>query len=86
MVVVAFPRVPTPRLKFVEKRFVVVAVVKYPVPLAVKFVVEAPPFMEKRPAVMVELALEMNPLLKVARSDWENAPVTESVPKVAVWE
>ena len=59
---------------------------KYPVPLAVRLVVDAPPFMEKSPAVIVEEALERNPLPKVARSDWENAPATESVPKVAVWE
>src|SRR3989344_3412847 len=83
LVVVALPRVPVPRLKFVLNKLVLVAVVKYPVPLAVKFVVDAPPDIVKSPDVMVEDALERNPLPKVARSDWENAPATESVPKVA---
>ena len=47
------------------------------------FVVDAPPDIVKSPDVMVEDALERNPLPKVVRSDWENAPATESVPKVA---
>ena len=34
---------------------------KYPVPLAVKLVVEAPPLILKSPEVMVEEALERSP-------------------------
>lgn len=51
----------------VAKRLVVVAVPKYPVPLAVKFVVDAPPFIEKSPLVIVEEELERKPFVKVAR-------------------
>jgi hypothetical protein len=40
------------------------------VPLAVKFVVLAPPFIERRPLVMVEEAFERKPLVKVARPVW----------------
>src|SRR3989344_2981499 len=46
---------------------------KYPVPLAVKLVVEAPPDMVKRPLVMVEEASERKPFRNVAR------PVAPSV-------
>src|SRR3989338_1466267 len=46
-------------------------------PLAVKFVVLAPPFMENNPAVIVDDALEMKPLVKVA------SPVCDSVPAIA---
>ena len=84
LVVVALPRVPVPRLKFVLNKLVLVAVPKYPIPLAVMLVVLAPPDIVKSPDVMVEDAVERKPLPKVARSDWENAPATESEPKVAV--
>ena len=40
---------------------------KYPVPLAVMLVVEAPPFIENNPDVMVEEALERKPFVKVER-------------------
>src|SRR3989338_2524938 len=46
---------------------------KYPVPLAVRLVVDAPPAAVKRPEAMVELACETNPVLKVA------SPLTSSV-------
>src|SRR3989338_1449111 len=46
-------------------------------------VVLAPPDIVNSPLVIVDDALERKPLPKVARSDWENAPATESVPKVA---
>ena len=68
MVVVALPRVPVPRLKFVLNKLVLVAVPKYPIPLAVMLVVLAPPDIVKSPDVMVEDALERKPLPKVARS------------------
>src|SRR3989338_4469985 len=55
-----------------------------PVPLAVKLVVDAPPFMEKRPFVMVDEAFEMKPLVKVARPVCVRVPRTESVPSDAV--
>ena len=64
----------------VAKRLVVVAVPKYPVPLAVKFVVDAPPFIERRPAVMVEEAFDRKPLVKVVR------PLMPNVPRFAVCE
>ena len=73
----------TPKVAEVEYRLVLVAVPKYPIPLAVMLVVLAPPDIVNSPLVIVEEAVERNPLLKVARSDWENAPATESVPKVA---
>ena len=83
-VVVANPKVPN-----VEKRFELLAVVEYRVvvvayprltrPVAVKLVVEAPPIMEKRPVVMVELPFERKPA-NVER------PVAPRVPKVADWE
>ncbi len=57
-----------------------VAVPKNPVPLAVKLVVEAPPFMEKRPLVIVEEALERKPLIRVVR------PLMLKEPNDAVWE
>lgn len=62
---------------------------KYPVPLAVRFVVEAPPFAEKRPEVIVEDALERNPFVNVARPVCVRVPATvnawaDSVPSDAV--
>lgn len=81
-VVVALPRVPVPRLKLVLKRLVLVAVLKYPIPLAVKLVVEAPPFMEKSPEVTVEEALERNPLENVARPVCVSVPVWMALPMV----
>ena len=42
-------------------RLVVEAVPKYPVPLAVTLVVDAPPLAVKRPELIVEDAVEMNP-------------------------
>src|ERR1700686_849053 len=58
--------------------------VKKPTPLAVKLVVEAPPFAEKSPEVIVELASERKPLVKVARPVWVTVPFTVSEPNVAV--
>src|SRR3989338_5098424 len=55
-----------------------------PVPLAVKLVVDAPPLMLKRPLVMVDEALEMKPLVNVARPVCVRVPRTESVPSDAV--
>ena len=52
-------------LAFVAKRFVVVALPRATLPLAVKLVVLAPPFIESRPVVKVDEALEMKPLAKV---------------------
>src|SRR3989344_4304095 len=49
-------------------------------PLAVKFVVEAPPFALKSPLVIVEEALERKPLVKVVK------PLMPSVPKFAICE
>lgn len=49
-------------------------VLKYPMPLAVKLVVDAPPFIEKSPEVIVEEARERKPFVNVVR------PVTESAP------
>lgn len=69
-----------PRDAVVAKRLVVVAVPKYPVPLAVKFVVLAPPDIVKRPLVIVEEAFERNPFVKVV------SPPIPKVPNVAVWE
>lgn len=46
-------------------------------------VVDAPPFMEKRPLVIVEDALEMKPLPREMRPACENAPDTESEPAIA---
>ena len=45
-------------------------------PLAVKFVVLAPPFMEKSPAVIVDDALERKPF-RVERPERNDAPETE---------
>ena len=65
-------------------RLVVDAVAKYPVPDAVKAVVEAPPFILKRPLVIVEEALEMKPLVKVVRPVCVKVPFTvRLLPKVA---
>ena len=58
-----------------------VAVPKYPVPLAVKLVVLAPPDIVNSPDVIVEEAFERNPLVNVARPVCDNVPATESVPK-----
>ena len=61
-------------------RFVVEAVEKKPVPLTLSAVEEAPPFMENRPLVMVELALEMKPLDSVPSPPSVAAPEVCSVP------
>ena len=73
-------------------RFVVDAVAKYPVPLAVMLVALAPPFIENSPLVIVDDAFNMRPLVKVARPVWVRMPVcvvfpeTVSAPSVAVCE
>ena len=56
---------------------------KYPVPLAVRLVVEAPPFIEKSPVVMVEEAFERKPLPKVARPVRFEVPEVVNVPMFA---
>ena len=61
-------------------RLVALAVPKYPIPLAVMFVVDAPPDIVKRPLVIVEEALERKPFMKVVR------PLALKTPKVAVCE
>ena len=53
-------------------------------PLAVKFVVLAPPFMENKPLVMVEEALERKPLVKVARPVCVSVELTVRVFAVSV--
>jgi len=50
------------------------------VPLAVKLVVLAPPFAEKRPEVTVDDARERKPLANVARPVCVNVPRTVSAP------
>ena len=55
-------------------------------PLAVKFVVLAPPFMENNPAVIVDDALEMNPLAKVVRPGYVLTPLMVREPRVAACE
>src|SRR3989344_3240970 len=63
----------------------------YTLPLAVMLVVEAPPFMEKRPDVMVDDAVEMKPA-KVERpltprvEESVAAPEAASVPTLAACE
>src|SRR3989338_7009660 len=69
-----------PKFAVLALEVVEVAVPKYPIPLAVKFVVDAPPFIEKSPLVMVEEALERKPLVKVVK------PLMPSVPRVAICE
>src|SRR3989338_6302440 len=54
-----------------------VAVLKYPVPLAVMLVVDAPPNIVKSPLVIVEEALERKPLVNVPRPERNDAPETE---------
>ena len=54
--------------------------VKYVLPVLVKLVVLAPPFIERRPEVIVEEALERKPLVNVAR------PEAASVPTLAACE
>ena len=49
-------------------------------PVAVRLVVEAPPFMERRPDVIVDEALERKPLVNVVN------PLMPKVPNVASWE
>src|SRR3989338_507050 len=55
-------------------------------PLAVMLVVEAPPIMEKSPAVMVEEALERNPLANVVRPVYVLTPLMVREPRVAACE
>ena len=55
-------------------------------PLAVKFVVLAPPFMENNPAVIVDDALEMNPLANVVRPVYVLTPLMVREPRVAACE
>src|SRR3989338_6141715 len=55
-------------------------------PLAVKFVVLALPFMENNPAVIVDDALEMNPLANVARPVYVLTPLMVREPRVAACE
>ena len=62
-------------------RLLVEAVAKKPVPFAVRFVVLAPPFMEKRPLVMVDDAVETNPAV-VSSPPIFAAPDVCSVPFV----
>ena len=78
----------TPPVAFVERRplripdtvrFVVDAVLKKPVPLAVMFVVDAPPFIEKSPEVMVEDAVERKPA-NVERPETFVVPTRERLP------
>ena len=57
-----------------------VAVAKYPIPLEVMFVVDAPPAAVKRPEAMVEDACETNPVLKVASPLTLRVETSESVP------
>ncbi len=54
-------------LAVVEKKLVEVALPRIVAPVAVKFVVDAPPFMLKSPLVIVEEAFERKPLVKVWR-------------------
>src|SRR3989344_3977915 len=54
---------------------------KYPVPLAVMLVVEAPPFIENNPDVMVEEALERKPFVNVARPVCVSVPVCVVLPE-----
>ena len=63
---VAFARVVAP---------VTLSEFSHEVPETVKLVVEAPPFSDKRPVVKVEEALEMKPLVNVARPVWVRVPV-----------
>src|SRR3989344_2147392 len=53
---------------------------KYPIPLEVMFVVDAPPAAVKRPEAMVEDACETNPVLKVASPLTLRVETSESVP------
>src|SRR3989338_11134728 len=55
-------------------------------PLAVKFVVEAPPFALKSPLVMVEEALERKPLANVVRPVYVLTPLMVREPRVAACE
>ena len=58
-----------------------VAVLKYPVPLAVMLVVDAPPDIVKSPLVMVEEALERKPFVNVARPVCVSVPVCVVLPE-----
>ena len=62
----------------VEKRFVVVAFARMVLPVAVKLVVEAPPFAEKRPLVTVEEEFARKPAENVCRFVHVLAPESEA--------
>ena len=57
--------------------------VNHVVPVLVSAVVEAPPFMEKMPLVMVEDAFEINPFVNVARPPEVKPPEIMSEPSEA---
>src|SRR3989338_9885919 len=65
--------------KFAVLAFDVVeaGVLKYPVPLAVMLVVDAPPDIVKSPLVMVEYAFYKKPFVNVPRPERNDAPETE---------